>query len=221
MNRILSIFQAGVPNYFEKKKFTYRRIPVYDSGTTDLLEYAPSVISFISNGLHYGSVLVHCQRGVSRSTTCVLFYLMNRVGMDFESAMELVKSRRECAEPIPAFITQLKSYEEQCIKSGLITKSREATSCNKELSSEIVNKSKKRKSVSIESQDKKVQGPKRPIGPSFPSSKSATSGMIEDNHDEKNKSAIVENDDSNPSKKKVKKNPDGKKRSIGPSLPPK
>ena len=140
--------------------------------------------------------------------------------MDLESAMELVKSRRECAEPIPAFITQLKSYEEQCKKSGLITNAQEPVGCN-ESSSEIIDKGKKRKSVSIDNQDRKIQGPKRPNGPLFESSKSTTSGILEDNHDVKDKSAKVDYDDRNPARKKIKKNTNGKKRSIGPSLPPK
>jgi len=57
------------------------RVPVYDASTsvTDLLEAADAIVSFIAKALHHGSCLVHCQRGVSRSTTAVLFYLMRCV----------------------------------------------------------------------------------------------------------------------------------------------
>lgn len=74
--------QAGVPNFFEKRdRFRYKRVSVYDAPTSapQLLEAADSVVKFISDGLHHGSVLVHCQHGVSRSTTCVLFYLIRCV----------------------------------------------------------------------------------------------------------------------------------------------
>ena len=74
--------QAGVPNYFESSsKFIYRRIPVYDTPTiaSDLKEAADEICSFIAKGLLRGSVLVHCQKGVSRSTTAVLMYLMRYV----------------------------------------------------------------------------------------------------------------------------------------------
>eukprot|EP00980_Cylindrotheca_fusiformis_P014810 scaffold4026_cov117-Cylindrotheca_fusiformis.AAC.45 len=74
--------QAGVPNYFEKKKqFRYKRIPVYDAPTSasQLLEAASSIVQFVTSGLYHGSVLIHCQHGVSRSTTCALFYLMRCV----------------------------------------------------------------------------------------------------------------------------------------------
>lgn len=70
---------AGVPNYFEHNKTSaikYKRISVYDASTSDLLSYAQEVVNFISSGLHHGSVLVHCQRGVSRSATAVIFYLI-------------------------------------------------------------------------------------------------------------------------------------------------
>ncbi len=72
--------QAGVPNYFEKSKaFVYKRIPIYDAATSNLLEFAEDIVNFIATGLCHGSVLVHCQRGVSRSAACALFYLIRCV----------------------------------------------------------------------------------------------------------------------------------------------
>ena len=86
--------QAGVPNYFEKSNngggssgnnkgggrttFVYKRIPIYDSSTSvsELESNANEIVNFISKGLYHGSVLVHCHQGISRSTTCVLLYLM-------------------------------------------------------------------------------------------------------------------------------------------------
>ena len=92
-----SNIQAGVPNFFEKSKrgFTYKRINVYDtpSSATQLEEFAPSIVKFISNGLFHGSVLVHCQHGVSRSTTCVLFYLMRCVTQLFCFFLSKTKKR--------------------------------------------------------------------------------------------------------------------------------
>lgn len=80
---------GGVPNYFEKestKKLTYLRIPVYDSEMSayDLHhKYADQIVNFISSGLHHGSVLVHCHRGISRSPTAVLFYMMSFFSFSF------------------------------------------------------------------------------------------------------------------------------------------
>ncbi|CAJ1935705.1 unnamed protein product [Cylindrotheca closterium] len=105
--------QAGVPNFFEKKNlFRYRRVAVYDAPTSapQLLEAADSVVKFISNGLHHGSVLVHCQHGVSRSTTCALFYLVRKAKMSLTDALQMIQRRRPQAQPIPAFMKILEQY---------------------------------------------------------------------------------------------------------------
>lgn len=91
---------AGVPNYFEKKRitlnqqqqrlkassssssssfsFVYERIPIYDSSTSvsQLHNYKDTIVNFITRGLCHGNVLIHCQHGISRSTTCVILYLL-------------------------------------------------------------------------------------------------------------------------------------------------
>ena len=143
-----------MPNYFESK-FVYKRIPVYDASTSDLRHHADDAVAFISSGLCHGSVLVHCQRGVSRSATCVAFYLMRKVGMTMKGALALIREKRPDADPIPAFISQLETYEKKCIELGVISKD-----------------SSKRKIEERDQKEKKKQrriGPQqRVIGPSLP-----------------------------------------------------
>jgi hypothetical protein len=82
--RLLRVLKTGVPNYFESSRaYTYKRIPVLDASTSssDLLDKADEIVDFIASGLCHGSVLVHCQRGVSRSTTAVVLYLMRYVNL--------------------------------------------------------------------------------------------------------------------------------------------
>lgn len=98
----------------------YRRIPVYDTATSDLLLQADAIVGFISSGLHHGSVLVHCKEGVSRSTTCVIFFLMRKLGMTYADAFELCKRKRPVAQPIPSFVDQCQKYEHKCRKLGVI-----------------------------------------------------------------------------------------------------
>jgi len=113
---------AGVPNYFENNSnITYKRISVYDSPTTDLLHHADAIVSFISNSLHHGSVLVHCQRGASRSATAVIMFLMNKSNMTLKQALSLCQRRRVEVCPIPAFIEQLEVYEKECRECGHLT----------------------------------------------------------------------------------------------------
>jgi len=91
----------------------YKRVSVYDVSTSaqDLQHQAKDIVKFISNGLHHGSVLVHCAQGMSRSTTCVLFYLMDKQGYGLQEALQMVQRRRPTAQPISAFMDMLQDYE--------------------------------------------------------------------------------------------------------------
>lgn len=93
---------------------------MYDTATSDLLSQADAIVGFISSGLHHGSVLVHCKEGVSRSTTCVIFFLMRKLGMSYADAFEICKRKRPVAQPIPSFVGQCKKYERKCRKLGVI-----------------------------------------------------------------------------------------------------
>jgi len=129
---------AGVPNYFEKKKnktvtarrITYKRISVYDAPSSDLLHHADDIVRFISTSLHHGSILVHCQRGVSRSATAIMFYLMRKERMCLGDALDACRRIRPCVNPIPGFMDQLRKYEQRCIKLGVVNVKKDDDSLN-------------------------------------------------------------------------------------------
>lgn len=79
------------------------------------------MVDFISNGLHHGSVLVHCQRGVSRSATAVIMYLMKKANMTMNQSLELCQRRRSMVDPNSAFLDQLRTYEKECRTWGHLT----------------------------------------------------------------------------------------------------
>ena len=54
---------------------------------------------------------VHCQRGVSRSATFVIAYMMRAKGWDLLEALKYVKDRRKIVKPNTGFIVQLKEWE--------------------------------------------------------------------------------------------------------------
>uniref|UniRef100_A0A8D8H387 Dual specificity protein phosphatase 19 n=1 Tax=Culex pipiens TaxID=7175 RepID=A0A8D8H387_CULPI len=58
-----------------------------------------------------GRVLVHCNAGVSRSTSVVIGYLMKHHDYSFLQALGLVKSKRPCVQPNVGFINQLKKLQ--------------------------------------------------------------------------------------------------------------
>ena len=56
-------------------------------------------------------VFVHCQMGVSRSSTIVISYMMRKYQLSFQEALKLVKSKRQCVKPASGFEKQLKHFE--------------------------------------------------------------------------------------------------------------
>ncbi|KAG5485067.1 hypothetical protein CUR178_08037 [Leishmania enriettii] len=58
------------------------------------------------------AVLVHCQKGRSRSATIVLAYLIYTNGWSVAEAMRYVGARRPCAEPNIGFMEELRKLQE-------------------------------------------------------------------------------------------------------------
>lgn len=86
--------ENGCPNFFEKDRlFKYCRIPVFDNKGEDLLGHLDTAFRFIEEGKHYGGVLVHCHKGVSRSASIVLAYLMKYNEMTLDEALSYVQVR--------------------------------------------------------------------------------------------------------------------------------
>ncbi|XP_031629889.1 probable dual specificity protein phosphatase DDB_G0283417 isoform X2 [Contarinia nasturtii] len=58
-----------------------------------------------------GRILIHCNAGVSRSSTICIAYLILEHKMSFDVAFALVKSKRECIRPNDGFLKQLKQMD--------------------------------------------------------------------------------------------------------------
>nr|CCA23229.1 conserved unknown protein putative [Albugo laibachii Nc14] len=102
---------SGVPNFFEKKKlFIYRRCAIFDSKSEDLVPIIESSVEFIENAKHYGRILVHCNKGISRSVSLVVAYVIKYHGLSYDEALSLVKKKRPIASPNTTFLNQLRAY---------------------------------------------------------------------------------------------------------------
>lgn len=104
--------ESGCPNYYEKEKsFKYCRIPIYDNKGEDITNYIDTANRFIEEGKHYGGVLVHCHKGISRSASFVICYLMKKNQMTCDEALCYVQGIRSIVTPNVAFMTQLRLYD--------------------------------------------------------------------------------------------------------------
>ena len=63
-----------------------------------------------------GKVLVHCQAGISRSSTIVIAYLMKKKGISLETAFRETKKIRSIVEPNILFYSQLYEFESELHK---------------------------------------------------------------------------------------------------------
>jgi hypothetical protein len=109
----LKTFDAsGVPCYFENdRRFRYHRIALLDSTSEKILPILRSSIELIDRARHYGSVLVHCNQGVSRSAAICCAYLIRYRGMSLQESLAYIKKRRATIRPNDGFIAQLETFE--------------------------------------------------------------------------------------------------------------
>ena len=58
-----------------------------------------------------GNILIHCQLGISRSTACLIAYMIKYLGYTTLTALQFIKKKRPQVMPNFGFIQQLKNYE--------------------------------------------------------------------------------------------------------------
>ncbi|KAF6737406.1 Dual specificity protein phosphatase 19 [Oryzias melastigma] len=101
----------GVSNLFPHQ-MVYKTLQILDLPDTDITSYMEECSTFIDQAKEQGGVvLVHCNAGVSRSSSIVIGYLMLREGLSFDDAFSQVKQARPSSCPNPGFYQQLQNYE--------------------------------------------------------------------------------------------------------------
>ena len=99
----------------KEKEIQYYRINVDDDAKAadTLKQHFNKVIEFIDNALknNNNKVLIHCEVGISRSSTVTIAYIMKRKNMKFVDAFEFVKTKRPRIKPRKEFQTKLKEFE--------------------------------------------------------------------------------------------------------------
>jgi rhodanese-related sulfurtransferase len=108
---------AGFENYHSGKKIggreiKYRRFALPDDPDADITQHFEGGGEFIHAALQEDDrrILVHCQAGISRSSTMLIAYFMRYEEMTLDDAYRLLLDCRDVA-PNPGFMSQLIAYE--------------------------------------------------------------------------------------------------------------
>ena len=92
----------------DPNKFSVLNINTEDSILCSLNEWAEKTSDFIENNIKENKpVYVHCVQGMSRSTSCILHYLMTKREMNLKQSFTLVRSKRNVASPTVGFFKDL------------------------------------------------------------------------------------------------------------------
>ena len=93
--------------YYEGSGVTYQGIQLWDHNCVKILPYLGCANEFIASGINSGGrVLVHCQMGVSRSSTAAIAYMMLSNEWKVEDVLRLFRKRRD-VRPNDFYLTQL------------------------------------------------------------------------------------------------------------------
>ncbi|CAL0329924.1 unnamed protein product [Lupinus luteus] len=107
ITHVLNCVGFVCPEYF-KSDFVYKTLWLKDSPTEDITSILYDVFDYFEDVREQGGrVLVHCCRGVSRSTSLVIAYIMWRESQSFEDAFQYVKNARGVTNPNMGFASQL------------------------------------------------------------------------------------------------------------------
>ena len=112
-NNIKYILNCAVEcyNHFPKE-IKYCHIKLNDLPNFRILPHLNKAVSFIEEAHKKGcNILVHCQMGISRSTSCVIAYFVKVLGYKVMNALEFIKKKRKQVMPNFGFLEQLLQYE--------------------------------------------------------------------------------------------------------------
>ncbi|UJR07754.1 hypothetical protein I4U23_012038 [Adineta vaga] len=123
-NEIQSIINISttIPCYYENESsLDYLQLKCQDSAQENILQYFDKTFEYIHKKLLSNeNILVHCQGGISRSSSFIIGYLMKYHSKTFNQAYLFVKEKRKIVNPNLNFLAQLTRYEQLIATSKLL-----------------------------------------------------------------------------------------------------
>ncbi|KAK0046021.1 dual specificity protein phosphatase 12 [Biomphalaria pfeifferi] len=111
VTHILSVDEKPLPEILTSK-YSYKHVFALDLYDFNLLDLFPECFLFIDQAREgRGTVLVHCQAGISRSSTVVAAYLMQKHLVTKDKALEIIAAVRHFIRPNDGFQEQLQLFE--------------------------------------------------------------------------------------------------------------
>ena len=108
ITRVISLGSENKVSDILDSTFEKLQIDIIDHADAPIGDEFKRCIDFIKKE---GRVLVHCSRGISRSSTIVLAYLMKEVKMTLNEAYDLTRERRDCINPNLGFHLNLEKFQ--------------------------------------------------------------------------------------------------------------
>jgi len=96
------------------KSIAWKVVSVEDKGSADITQYFDEVYTAIEGATT--GVLIHCKRGMSRSPSFIIAYLMKKFDVPYEATLRYVCKKHPACNPNSSFERQLKAYGEQLKK---------------------------------------------------------------------------------------------------------
>ena len=109
MYDILSVVNCATELYYDYKDIISFELNLHDMPSERIINIFENAYDFVKRHLNH-NVLVHCYKGISRSTSFVIFYLMKENGWDYETCIDFIRQKRPIADPNYGFERQLKEY---------------------------------------------------------------------------------------------------------------
>jgi len=108
---------TGIQNSYPEE-LKYHNIEVLDVPESPIAHHFAAACTAIHEAIGSGgAVLVHCNAGISRSSTIVLSYMIAHHNLSLSEAMVMLKNARACARPNEGFMKQLAQWEAQHLQA--------------------------------------------------------------------------------------------------------